>query len=306
MPTPNTRRRFCRQQRLKRNERTPSSPSAPPNRHSRRGPYRCRQQLDPPNGRRRPHKRRRQDTRGPPYQTRPPLVSPPPAAILWQLVTFLARPPPPQRSAAAGHTDAGGCTPALLPARHARRGCRRLRRQASRSQFPFLPARHPPHAVPPPAMPTPAAIVPFPGPPLKCAAGFASAGGGAVTLSRRPCPPPSPTRSATTAQTNASAGSHLLARPNTPVLPVPAVGLPQSMQDPLPAHLVPAAGSASPATRSCSAGREGAGKRDSALAAAKAADATERFLKDPFLATVSKEKKNPAQQGKKTTIYTPT
>ena len=77
------------------------------------------------------------------------------------------------------------------------------------------------------------------------------------------------------------------------------------MQDPPPAHLVPAAGYASPATRSCTAGGEAAGTRDTAFAAAKAADGTDQFLNDPVLTTVSKEKQN-CTAGKKETIYTPT
>jgi len=85
---------------------------------------------------------------------------------------------------------------------------------------------------------------------------------------------------------------------------MPAAGLPQSMQDPLPPHQVPAAGYASPATCSCTAGREAAGSRHAAFAAAKAANGTDQLLKDPLLTTVSKEKKKRAQQGK--TFYTPT
>jgi len=75
------------------------------------------------------------------------------------------------------------------------------------------------------------------------------------------------------------------------------------MQDPPPAHLVPAAGYDSPATRSCTAGGEAAGTRDTAFAAAKAADGKDQFLKDPLLTTVSKEKKTLRSREKKQLLY---
>ena len=75
------------------------------------------------------------------------------------------------------------------------------------------------------------------------------------------------------------------------------------MQDPPPAHLVPAAGYASPATRSCTAGGEAAGTRDTAFAAAKAADGTDQFLTDPLRTTVSKEKKTLHSREKKNLSY---
>jgi len=75
------------------------------------------------------------------------------------------------------------------------------------------------------------------------------------------------------------------------------------MQDLPPAHLVPAAGYASPATCSCTAGREAAGTRDTAFASAKAADGTDQFLKDPLLTTVSKGKKNLRNRQKKNHLY---
>jgi len=75
------------------------------------------------------------------------------------------------------------------------------------------------------------------------------------------------------------------------------------LQDPPLAHLVPAAGCSSPATRSCTAGGEAACTRDTAFAAAKAADGTDQFLKDPLLTTVSKEKKTLRTGEKKNLLY---
>jgi len=245
--------------------------------------------MAPPSTRRRScrRRRRRRNNGTPPSPARPPKNAEPPPAIPTPAATRPAKwPPPAAQLPAATHqrpsrpdtlaaglgTFGGGpvaascvpCPPAT-PHTQCRRRRYRLRRQSS-----------PSHARPtrvPPVMPTPAA-------------GKAHGVVDPVHNSPRHAGPPP--RRRTPAQTATSSPGPT--RP-PPVSSTPAAGLPQSMQDPPLAHLVPVAGYACPVTRSCTAGVEAAGTRDTAFAAAKAADGTDQFLEDPLLTTVSKERK---------------
>jgi len=158
LPSRHVRRRSCQRQRWSRSTCMRTFPAVPPNTQSRRRPYRRRRRHSsaPPHLTRPPpvlptpaaaqkHVHASLARRPPQHAEQPP-AKPTPAATHQRpsppdtSAAGLANagggaearahlpclPPPPKRRAAAGHTDAGGDTPASLSARHVRRrSCRR-------------------------------------------------------------------------------------------------------------------------------------------------------------------------------------